>query len=318
MNVDVCKTAAMSVAAALVAAEAEGQEGHGLIRLSDYIAQVQSGKINRHANIRVSHRGPASLLIDADRGFAYPALDVALKKGLPVAQETGIAIMAVGNSHHCGALSVHVERVARDGLIGLMFANTPKSVGPWGGREPIFGTNPIAFAAPRRRDTPLVIDLSLSRVARGKVMAAKKAGRSIPPGWALDSDGNPTTDPDAALSGTMIPMGAAKGTALALMVEVLSAVFSASSLSVDAGSFFDAEGLSPRVGQTLIAIQPDHSSGYVSRIEALLGRILEIDGARLPGARREHAVNVSRDKGLSLPRSLWLRVQKLATNHSSL
>ena len=176
---------AASVAAALVAAEAEGQAGHGFSRLSDYAAQYRSGKIIRAAQIQVHERGPASLSIDADLGFAYPAMDAALAAGLPLAEAQGIAVMAIGNSHHCGALSVQVEKIAARGLIGLMVANAPKAIAPYGASRPIFGTNPIAFAAPLGDGEPAVVDMSLSKVARGNVVKAAQDGTPIPEGWAL-------------------------------------------------------------------------------------------------------------------------------------
>ncbi len=290
---------AASVAAALVAAEAEGQGGHGFSRLVDYAAQVRSGKINAGARIAVTHRGPSSLLIDADRGFAYPALDAALEEGIPAARETGAAVLGIANSHHCGALSVQVEKIAQAGLVGIMFANAPKAIAPWGASTPVFGTNPIAFAAPVADGPPLVIDLSLSRVARGKVMAAKKAGRSIPEGWALDPDGQPTTDPEAALAGTMVPIGGPKGTSLALMVELLAAAFTGSAFSHEAASFFDAEGPAPRVGQTLIVLRPE--DGFGARTASLLDLIAGMEGTRLPGARRRAALAEAEANGIEVP-----------------
>ncbi len=292
--------AAASVAAALVAAEAEGQVGHGFSRLGDYVAQVRTGKINAGARITTTQRGPSSLLIDADQGFAFPALDAALSAGLPVAEEMGIAIMAVANSHHCGALSVQVEKIANAGMMGIMFANSPKAIAPWGGKEAIFGTNPIAFATPQAEGAPLVIDLSLSKVARGKVMNAKKSNQPIPLGWALDAQGDPTSDPEAALGGTMVPIGEAKGTALALMVEILTAAFTGSAMSYQAGSFFAADGPAPRVGQTLLAIRPDPASGFLARVAELLHTIQSMEGVRLPGARRQEAIRAAEADGLSV------------------
>ncbi|TMM54216.1 Ldh family oxidoreductase [Sulfitobacter sabulilitoris] len=295
---------ATSVAEALVAAEAEGQVGHGFSRLGDYVAQVRSGKINARAQISVQTLRAASLRVDADCGFAYPAMDAAIAAGIPVALEQGIAVMGVANSHHCGALSVQVEKLARAGLIGLMFANAPKAIAPWGSHVPVFGTNPIAFAVPRAQTAPLVIDLSLSKVARGKVMNAYKSGQPIPEGWALDAAGQPTTDAKAALDGTMRPIGDAKGTSLALMVEILAALLTGSALSTEATSFFDAEGAPPRVGQTLIAIRPEDGAagGFADRLEGLLGLIAGLEGARLPGTRRLAAIAEARDHGLSVPR----------------
>lgn len=300
------------VAQALVAAEAEGQIGHGFSRLGDYVEQFKSGKINRQAQITVTARGPASVLVDADLGFAFPALDRALATGLPLAQEMGIAVMAIANSHHCGALSVQVEKIAQAGLIGIMMANAPKAIAPWGGRNAIFGTNPIAFATPQADGAPLVIDLSLSRVARGKVMNAYKSGKPIPEGWALDAMGNPTTDAAAALEGTMLPIGGAKGTALALMVEILVTAFTGSAFSHEAGSFFSADGPAPRVGQTLIAIRPDAGSDYLSRVSDLLGVIGSMEGVRLPGARRQQAIAKAHSEGLWVSSQYLALAQKLA------
>ncbi|MEM8591375.1 MAG: Ldh family oxidoreductase [Pseudomonadota bacterium] len=303
---------ARSVAKALTAAEAEGQAGHGFSRLADYIAQAKSGKIRADATVEFHDRGAAALFIDAGQGFAYPALDAALNAGLPKAHEHGACVMAVGNSHHCGALSVQVEKVAKAGLIGLMVANTPKAIAPWGAREAMFGTNPIAFATPQDGAEPLVIDLSLSQVARGKVLAAKKAGRDIPDGWALDAGGQPTTDPTAGLAGTMVPIGEAKGTALALMVELLAAAFTGSAFSSEAGSFFNADGPPPRVGQTIIALRPDATSNYFARTRELLSTIAALDGTRLPGERRRKAIAQATAHGIAVPTNLLAEARRLA------
>lgn len=303
---------ASSVARALVAAEAEGQVGHGFSRVADYAAQVRSGKIAAAAEVSVTRTAPAALFIDAKCGFAYPALDAAFEAGVPLAREMGIALMAVGNSHHCGALSVQVTRIAEAGLIGLMVTNAPRAIAPWGARDPFFGTNPIAFATPREGGPPLVIDLSLSTVARGKVMAAKKAGTQIPLGWALDAQGAPTTDPEAALAGSMVPIGEAKGTALALMVEILAAALTGSAFSSEAGSFFDAEGPAPRVGQTLIAIDPGAQSDYAARITVLLDALQATEGARLPGQRRLAAMARAEAEGLHVPAAFIALARELA------
>ena len=311
-NIGVPDATAASVARALAAAEAEGQVGHGFSRLTDYAAQVQSGKINAAVEPVLTRPAPAAIYVDAGLGFAYPAMEAALDAGISLAQEMGIALMAIGNSHHCGALSIQVERMANAGLIGLMVANAPKAIAPWGAREPVFGTNPIAFASPRADGPPLVIDLSLSKVARGKVMAAKKAGTDIPPNWALDVDGNPTTDPDAALTGTMVPIGEAKGTALALMVELLAAALTGSAFSREAGSFFHADGPAPRVGQTLIAIDPGHTGAYGARVSELLSQISAMDGARLPGERRQKAIAAAARDGIQVPAAFISQAKTLA------
>ena len=293
---------AASVSTALVAAEVEGQVGHGFSRVKDYIAQVKSKKINLYAKVKIEHPKSTSISVDADYGFAYPALDQAISEGALVAKEYGSAVVSVFNSHHCGALSVQVEKIANRGLIGLMMANTPKAIAPWGGKDPFFGTNPIAFAVPRIEKDPLVIDLSLSKVARGKIMHAKKINTTIPEGWALDSLGKPTNDPDQALKGSMLPIGEAKGSALALMVEILAATFSGGTQSNEASSFLDPDGDPPGVGQFLMFIDPGKDKGsFFNRLEKLLVNIEEIDGVRLPGDRRKIDIQKSKDLGLLLP-----------------
>ncbi|MBP0484959.1 Ldh family oxidoreductase [Sagittula salina] len=276
---------AHSVARALVAAEIDGQKGHGFSRVASYAAQVASGKVAGHARPTSTRHG-ARLDVDAANGFAFPAVDLAIAELIRMAPETGVAMAAIRRSHHCGQLGAHVERLAEAGLAALMVANTPQAMAPWGGNRALFGTNPIAFAAPRPGQPPLVIDLSLSKVARGKVMAASKAGQPIPEGWALDPEGRPTTDPAQGLKGTMVPAGDAKGAALALVVEILAALVTGANRSDEASSFFDADGPPPGVGQMILAFDLSHAPGFGERLEGLISAILAQDGTRLPGSRR--------------------------------
>ncbi len=252
---------ARAVARALVLAEADGQDGHGVARLSSYVAQVRSGKVDGAAVPTVSQTAPGVVVIDAGLGFAYPALELAVASLVPLARAQGVAVAAVRRSHHCGALGLVVEQLADAGLIGLMVANTPSAMAPWGARRALFGTNPIACAIPAPGRPPVIVDLALSRVARGHILAAKQRGEAIPPGWALDADGNPTTDATAALAGTMLPLGDAKGSALALMVELLAAGLTGSNYALQASSFLDAEGEPPGTGQLLIALAPETVRG---------------------------------------------------------
>ena len=305
-----------SVATALVAAEAEGQVGHGFSRLADYVAQFRSGKVNQSAVPQCQVTGDTAFLIDAQNGFAFPALDMALERGIEAAERHGSATMSITRSHHCGALSVQVEKIANAGLVGMMVANTPSAIAPWGSKTPLFGTNPIAFAAPRQDGPPLVIDLSLSRVARGKVMNAKKSGQEIPLGWALDSEGQPTTDPDAALGGSMVPIGEAKGTALALMVEVLAAVMTGANTSAEMSSFFSADGPPPGGGQFLMVMKPHDLAGFTARMEGLAEVITNMEGARLPGKRRAEAIARSRAEGLNVPSHYLEAARALASGNA--
>lgn len=279
---------ALSVAKALVAAEIDGQVGHGLSRIAAYSAQVTSGKINAQAQPSLSYPAPGILTIDAQGGFAFPAIDRAITELGELTRRQGVALVAIKNSHHAGQLGAHVEQLANGGLVALMVSNTPKAMPPWGGCAPLFGTNPIAFAAPRRDKPPLVIDLSLSKVARGKVMRAAQSGERIPTDWALNRYGEPTDDPQEALEGSMLPAGDAKGAALALIVEVLAATLTGANYSFEASSFFDAQGTRPGIGHCIIAIDPKFNGDnrFIDRLEHLIEAIEAQPGVRLPGTTR--------------------------------
>ncbi|MEM7696206.1 MAG: Ldh family oxidoreductase [Pseudomonadota bacterium] len=293
---------AASVAAALVAAEADGLKGHGFSRVPTYAAQSAAGKVDGFATPSATARG-AVLAVDAAHGFAYPAIALALEALPDLARQNGVAIAALSRSHHCGALGHPVEALADEGLVALMFANTPVAIAPWGGKRGLFGTNPIAFAAPLGDET-VVVDLSLSKVARGNVVKAAQDGTPIPEGWALDADGNPTTDAKAALSGTMVPMGDAKGVALALMVEVLAAGVTGAHFSFEASSFLNTKGGPPAVGQLIIAIDPAATGGSGAHLGRLAAAYADEPGARLPGARRKAARLAAARDGLTLPKTL--------------
>lgn len=302
------------VVRALVAAEIDGKKGHGASRLPSYAAQAASGKVDGLAAPECLQVGGAGLRIDARHGFAYPALSLAVERLTELCASSAVCAAAVTRSHHFGQAGYHVEGLARQGLVGLIFGNSPKAIAPWGGSAGIFGTNPIAFAAPRAGEAPLVIDLGMSKVARGKIMVAAKEGRPIPEGWALDAQGRPTTDADAAMEGTMVPLGEAKGAALALMVEVLAAALTGAKLGFEASSFFTADGPPPGVGQFLLAFNPEAFSGggFAERLETLLAAMLAQSGVRLPGSvRLEARAKAARD-GITLPEALYRELAGLA------
>jgi (2R)-3-sulfolactate dehydrogenase (NADP+) len=299
--------AARSVARALVGAEADGQKGHGLSRIPTYLAMLKSGKIDGGVVPRVAQPRPGVLAIDAASGFAYPAIDIAIERLPALAKQQGIAAAAISRSNHAGACGRHVERLAAQGLVALFFANTPEAIAPWGGTRAVFGTNPIAFAAPLEGRPPVVVDLALSKVARGNIVAAKQKGEPIPEGWALDRDGRPTTDADAALAGTMIALGDAKGAALALMVEILAAALVGTHFAFEASSFLDDKGGPPQTGQLIITIDPAGfgHSGFGERMQMLARAIDSQEGTRLPGARRLALREKAEREGLSVPDAIW-------------
>ena len=294
---------AAQVADALTLAEADGQKGHGASRVPSYGAQSLTGKVDGHAHPTVEQVSDSAFRVDARSGFAYPALNSAIEVLGELAPRSGIAAAAITNSHHSGVAGHQVEALANKGLVALSFGNGPVAIAPWGGSKGVFGTNPLAFAAPQTNKPPLVIDMSLSKVARGKVNVAAQKGEVIPEGWAVDQNGKPTTDPQAALDGTMLPMGDAKGAQLVLMVEILAAALSASQFGYEASSFFTGKGAPPHIGQFLIAIDPGPFSvnGFAGRLDDLLNAITDQPGTRLPGERRfDLRVTAERD-GITLP-----------------
>jgi (2R)-3-sulfolactate dehydrogenase (NADP+) len=277
---------AKSVAAALVGAQADGLGTHGLLRLGTYAAQASCGKVDGFAIPTAAQVAPGAIKVDAANGFAYPAIDLAIAKLFPVAAAQGIAAAAITRSGHCGAMGLAVERIAEGGLIAVMFANAPAAMAAWGGQAALLGTNPIASAFPRPGKPPVIIDLSLSKVARGNVVAAAQRGEAIPDDWALDVDGKPTTDAKAALAGTMLPLGGAKGAALALMVEAIAAGLTGSHFAFEASSFLDAKGPPPGTGQFIIALNPEFFGPGSVYIERLFTAVGAEQGTRLPGERR--------------------------------
>jgi (2R)-3-sulfolactate dehydrogenase (NADP+) len=308
------ETAARATARALVAAEADGQAGHGLSRVPSYALQARSGKVNGAARPRAVRAAPGVLRVDAGLGFAYPAIDLALEELVPLARSQGIAVAAIHHSHHFGQVGAHAERLARAGLVALVFGNTPKAMAFWGGREPMLGTNPLAFAAPwPGGSAPLVIDLALSVAARGKIVAAQKAGRSIPADWAVDRDGQPTTDPTAALAGTLAPIGGAKGGALALMVEVLGAALTGAAFGWEASSFFDAEGRAPDMGHLFLALDPGPTSAdtFGARMQTLAAAMAKDPAVRLPGSRRLAQRERAARDGVSIDATLHAEIRAL-------
>jgi len=305
---------AETVAQALTAAEADGLGSHGISRLPHYAAQVRSGKVDGRAIPRIEHTARAAVRVDACGGFAFTAIRIGLQAALELLPDTGIVGVSVSNSHHAGAAGHHVEFAAKRGALALGFSNSPAGMAPWGGHQGVFGTNPIAFACSRNDGSALVIDLSLSKVARGKVMQAQRLGESIPEGWAIDAQGAPTTDPGAALAGNMLPIGEAKGAALALMVEILSAALTGSNLAFEAGSFFTADGPAPRIGQFFILIHAAAFAGdaFDERLTTLLDAILAQPGCRLPGDRRVASRARSACDGVLLDAALLAELRELA------
>lgn len=304
---------AQPAACALVQAEQEGLPSHGLARVPFYAAQMTAGKVHAQAEPVITRDG-AVLRVDAGFNLAFAAVEQGAHHARGIVAELGVAVLSITHSHHFGVAGQIVEVMANHGLIALAMANAPAAMAPWGGSRPLYGTNPIAFAAPRAHGAPLVIDLSLSHVAKGKVMLAQKAGQPIPEGWALDRDGNPTTDADAAMAGTMLPSGGAKGAALALMVELLTAGLAGANFAWQASSLFDAKGPPPDLAHFILLLDPARfAPGFTDRAEAMFAAIEGQQGARLPGQRRQ-AERAARAQAITIPDALHVELLAIANS----
>ena len=310
--------AAMAAAAAdhLVRAEEQGLPTHGMSRVPFYCGMLRNGRADGSAkpSLRADHG--ATCLVDNADALPYESCNWAIDEAIGRARRNGIGFAGVTNSAHCGVLGIHLERVARAGMAGIAFTNSPAAIPAWGGKRALFGTNPVAFAFPRKDADPLVIDLALTTVVRGKIMLAMQKGERIPEGWALDREGRPTTDPKEAIEhGSLFPIGGSKGAMLALAFELICAALTGSAIGREADSFFSEKGNIPRIGQAFMAIDPGAIAGeekYLERVEAVVTAMLGDEGVRLPGARRFASEARLRKDGIEVADDLLAKIGALA------
>jgi (2R)-3-sulfolactate dehydrogenase (NADP+) len=263
----------------------------------------------------VSDRAGACLIDNRD-GLPYVSVEWAVAEVIQRARRNGIAFAGIRNSAHVGVLGIHLLSVAEAGLVGFAFTNSPAAIPAWGGKKALFGTNPVAAAFPRRGADPIVIDLALTTVVRGRIMMAMRKGERIPEGWALDRHGKPTTDPKEAIEqGSLFPIGGAKGAMLALMFELICASLTGAAIGPEADSFFSEQGNKPRTGQAFIAIDPGALAGsekFAERVETVVSTMLSDPEVRLPGARRFAAERASQG-GIEVPDDLLAQIEKLCS-----
>jgi (2R)-3-sulfolactate dehydrogenase (NADP+) len=311
--------AAMAEAAArhLVQAEAQGLPTHGMSRVPFYCSMLRNGRADGAAHpVMVSDRAGACLIDNRD-GLPYVSVERAVAEAIQRARRNGIAFAGIRNSSHVGVLGIHLLPVVQAQLAGFAFTNSPAAIPAWGGKKALFGTNPVAAAFPRKDADPVVIDLALTTVVRGRIMMAMRKGERIPEGWALDRHGKPTTDPKEAIErGSLFPIGGAKGAMLALMFELICAALTGAAIGPEADSFFSEQGNRPRIGQAFIAIDPAALAGtdkFSERVETIVQAMLADPEVRLPGARRFAAEKAARASGIEVPDDLIAQIEKLCS-----
>ncbi len=274
----------------IVSAERDGSVSHGLFRIPGYVASLRSGKVNGAAAPRTSNKTPAIISVHGDNGYA----PLALERGIPLlvesAKKLGIAVMTTTHTHHFAALWPEVEALAGHGLVGFACVCYMPAVAPFGAAEPLFGTNPIAFAWPRSGKSPFVFDMATAAMSMGEVMVAARDGHSVPLGTGLDANGNDTSDPAKIIEGVLLPFGGHKGSAIAMMVELLAAGAMGERFSFEANEADNKDGGPPRGGHFMFALSPEiiAGEGWQQHCEAFFEQFESLDGARLPGARRHN------------------------------
>ncbi|WP_342078517.1 Ldh family oxidoreductase [Yoonia sp. SS1-5] len=298
---------ARSVAKAVARAEALGNVICGLYYLESYCTQLTSGRVKGDVDPVVSRPRGGAVLADARFGFAQYAFEAALPTALDLARENGVASLAVAHAHTCTSLGYFTEQIAAAGLIGIGFTNASPVVAPPGGNARVIGTNPIAMTVPGDHGPSMHFDFSTSAVALGKITMAKAAGKQIPLGWAVDADGQPTTDPAAALGGALVSAGDYKGWGFGLMAELLAAGMTGSVNSLDVGGLKLADGPPHGLGQFYFLLDPGtYHADFAARFARVADAVAAQDGARIPGSDRQ-----VKDV-IEVPDSLWDLVLKLS------
>ncbi|MDU8929342.1 Ldh family oxidoreductase [Alisedimentitalea sp. MJ-SS2] len=295
------------VARAVRKAEAVGNKICGLYYLESYCQQLQTGRVDGKAEPVVTRPKPGAVHVDAKLGFAQPAFSRGLDKAIAAAHECGVASFAVGHAHTCTSLGYFTEQLARKGMIVLGMTNASPIVAPPGGKTRVLGTNPIAFSVPDGDGgIAMQFDQSTTTVALGKITMAKAAGERIPEGWAVDADGNPTTDPAAALGGSLVSMGGYKGWGFGLMAELLAAGMTGGVVSRDVKPLKAPEGPPHDLGQYYLLMDPGTSPEFFDRLAQVAEGVALDEGARMPGQGKVETDPVT------LEDAVWAQTRALA------
>ncbi|MDB5786508.1 Ldh family oxidoreductase [Caballeronia mineralivorans] len=300
---------AQAIAKVIAAGQRDECQSHGIYRLIVCVNTLRKGKVVRDAKPVITDVSPALVRVDARFGYSQLAFEMGSKVLVEKARTVGIAALSINNCFHFSALWPEVERLASEGLAALAMTPSHSWVAPAGGTKPVFGTNPIAFAWPRPGGVPFVFDFATSAIARGDIELHRRSDKKIPPGWALDAEGQPTEDPAAAMKGAMLTFGGHKGSALAAMVELLAGPLIGDLTSADSKAFDEGADATPCHGELILAFNPALFTGpdraeHDKRAEALFDGIVS-QGARLPSQRRFDARLRSEANGVNVPRKLY-------------
>ena len=285
-RLDVPAEDAREVAGCLIKAELRGVDSHGLVRLPVYSGRVQAGVVKARPNVRLIPTGTASALVDGDNGLGPAVGARAMDAAVDLAREHGTGFVGVRHSNHFGPAAYYVEKAISAGCIGLAISNAPPNMAPFGGRTRFLGTNPVAVGIPAGQEASLIFDASTSVVARGRIIVAAHTGEGIPDGWAIDPDGYPTTDPERALAGAMLPFGGPKGSAISLIIDILCGILTGAAFGTRLNTLEDLTTVQ-NVGHVVAAVRTDlfvSDAEFRSRMDEILRSLKAAPAA--PGTRQ--------------------------------
>lgn len=296
----------------LVHANLRGVDSHGVMRTEHYVKRITEGGINPVPHISIKETGPVSAIVDGDDGLGHIVSKRAMEKAIELAKRNGIGTVAVINSSHCGALSYFVNQCARENLIGMAMTHTDKFVVPFGAAQPFFGTNPIAYGFPARKNGPVILDMATSNVALGKVLDAKEKGKAIPDDWGVDSEGRPTTIPDEVKY--LLPFGGPKGYGLGMVVDIFSGILTGSAFGPSITTMYGDYDKKRKLGHFFMAINPEIFTSldrFLENMDKMIDDIHALQPAKgfqkvmVPGEPEQLNENEKRKSGISLPPSIY-------------
>ena len=273
----------------IMKAERDGSLSHGLFRLPAYVSGLKSGKINGKARPEVKKISPGVIKVLGNNCLAPMVLNKSIPELTKSAKENGVAVLAINNSHHMAAMWPETEAIAEQGLVAFACTSYKPAVAPAGAVKPLYGTNPISFAWPRKGKTPVVYDMATASMAMGEVQVAKREGHKVPLGTGLTKDGKETTDPgEISDGGVLLPFGGYKGSGIAMMVELLAGALVGDNFSYETAAKDNNDGGPPSGGEFILAISPDKLSGndWDKHSSDFFDKMKSMEGVRLPGERR--------------------------------
>ncbi|SFM15166.1 Ldh family oxidoreductase [Salibacterium qingdaonense] len=307
----------------LIRADMEGSGTHGINRLLMYVPRLEEGQINPEPDLTFEEND-AVLKVKGDNGLGQVVSSKALDKAFPTAEKHGLASIFISESNHFGTAAYYCQKAFQKDMALIAVTNSPSGIAPWGGSKSYFGTNPLAFGFPHKNGDPIIIDMSSSKVARGNILVAEKEGKEIPDGWALDKNGNETNNPTEAIAGSLLPLGGAKGYAMAMAVEMMAGVLTGAAFGTHVNSIFQSGNPPADVGHAFILLDIKHwmnLDDYEERVGQMLGEIKASPLAEgfeeilYPGERRGRTYQQSQSEGIPLPENIEKELQRLGEKY---